>query len=59
MPDGKPEGVRCLHLTDGLRCAIFSQIDRPLVCSGFKAEKLFCGNTKAEAQKNADWLMGK
>jgi hypothetical protein len=59
MPEGKPAGVRCLHLTEDLRCAIFTDPSRPLVCDGFKADILFCGNSKEEAQKVAEWLMQK
>lgn len=58
MLSGKPAGVRCVHLTDQLTCAIFYDPDRPEVCSGFKADPLFCGNTAQEAKKTADWLMG-
>jgi hypothetical protein len=42
-------GVRCIHLTSNLKCAIFHSPDRPKVCDGFKAEKLFCGNNQLEA----------
>lgn len=49
MPNGKPAGVRCIHLTNDYRCAIFNSPDRPRVCDGFKAEKLVCGNNRLEA----------
>lgn len=49
MPKGKPAGVRCIHLTDDMKCAIFHSPARPKVCDGFKAEKLFCGNNRFEA----------
>ncbi len=49
MPEGKPAGVRCLHLTNDLKCAIFHAPDRPRVCDGFKADKLMCGNNRLEA----------
>lgn len=49
MPNGKPAGVRCIHLTDDIRCAIFDSPDRPRVCDGFKAEPLVCGNSTEEA----------
>ncbi len=51
MPNGKPAGVPCIHLTDDLKCAIFNSPDRPKVCAGFVAEKEFCGNTTEEAIK--------
>jgi hypothetical protein len=49
MPNGKPGGVRCIHLTDDYRCGIFHSPDRPAVCDGFKAEPLVCGSTRGEA----------
>ncbi len=49
MPNGKPAGVRCIHLTNDYRCAIFNSPHRPRVCDGFKAEKLVCGNNRLEA----------
>jgi len=49
MPAGKPAGVRCIHLTNELRCGIFLSETRPKVCGGFKAELLICGNSRLEA----------
>ncbi|MGV8826747.1 MAG: YkgJ family cysteine cluster protein [Breznakibacter sp.] len=49
MPKGKAAGVRCIHLTHDLGCAIFHSPDRPKVCGGFKAEPLFCGTNRTEA----------
>lgn len=49
MPNGKPAGVKCIHLTDDYKCSIFSRADRPKVCFDYKAEPLFCGNNKEEA----------
>ena len=57
MPNGKPAGIRCVQLTDDLKCAIFTHPSRPKVCDGFKADILFCGNSVEEAQKTAKWLM--
>jgi len=57
MENGKPAGVRCIHLTDDLKCSIFNHPSRPDVCEGFKADKLFCGNTVEEAKNVAKWLM--
>lgn len=51
MPNGKPAGVRCIQLADDLSCKIFNSPERPKVCSGFKAEKLFCGDSAQEAYK--------
>jgi len=49
MPDGKPAGVRCIHLTDDYRCAIYDR--RPKVCRDFQAEELVCGKSRDEAMK--------
>ena len=49
MPGGKPAGVRCIHLLDDYRCAIYNTPEKPKVCSDFKAEPEFCGRTREEA----------
>ena len=49
MPEGKPAGIRCIHLKDDYRCALYDQAERPKVCSGFKAEAEFCGSNREEA----------
>ncbi|MFN8241134.1 MAG: hypothetical protein U0X39_10370 [Bacteroidales bacterium] len=49
MPDGKPPGVRCIHLLDDYRCALFGQPSRPKVCLDYQAEPLFCGENREEA----------
>jgi len=49
MPDGKPPGVRCIHLLDDYRCALYYSSERPKVCTDFKAEPEFCGNSRDEA----------
>ncbi|MFZ2340735.1 MAG: YkgJ family cysteine cluster protein [Bacteroidales bacterium] len=49
MPGGKPAGVRCPHLTEDYKCALFNSPERPAVCSAFQAEPEFCGNTPEEA----------
>ncbi len=49
MPNGKPAGVRCIHLTDDLRCAIFNDPSRPKVCHDFQADPLMCGESREEA----------
>ena len=57
MPSGKPAGVRCVQLTDDLKCAIFTDPARPEVCNGFKPELLFCGNSVEEARTVFEKLM--
>ena len=49
MPSGKPAGVRCIHLLDDYRCAIYNDPYKPKVCSDFKAEPDFCGTRREEA----------
>jgi len=49
LPEGKPAGVACPHLTDDLGCALFGSPDRPAVCSGLKPQPEMCGDSAAEA----------
>ena len=49
--DGKPAGVRCIHLLDDYRCAIYNDPSKPKVCSDFKAEPEFCGSDREEAMR--------
>jgi uncharacterized protein len=56
MPDGKPAGVRCIHLNAELKCALFHSPLRPRVCSGFKAESLVCGESREDAYRILSWL---
>lgn len=49
MPNGKPAGVACIHLTEDYLCALFDKPERPLVCSGFQAEPEICGESREEA----------
>jgi len=50
MPDGKPAGVRCIHLQEDYRCSIYNN-GKPQVCDGFNAEEEFCGNNQEEAMR--------
>lgn len=49
MPGGKPAGVRCIHLTDDLRCGLWGQPERPAVCGRFQAAADHCGADRDEA----------
>ena len=49
MPNGKAAGVRCIHLTEDFRCAIFTEPDRPKACAAFQAEPEFCGDNRNQA----------
>jgi len=51
MPDGKPAGVRCIHLLDDYRCALYGHPSRPKVCIDFKPEAEFCGESREEAMR--------
>lgn len=49
MPDGKPAGVRCLHLADDLRCGLWGDPRRPKVCDSLRAEPEMCGGGREAA----------
>jgi hypothetical protein len=49
MDGRKAVGVRCIHLMDDYKCALFNDPSRPKVCSDFKAEPDFCGSDRDEA----------
>jgi len=52
MPDGKPAGVRCIHLDEEARCGLFNSPSRPGVCADFRAQRSVCGNSTLEALQN-------
>ena len=56
MPEGKPAGVPCVHLTDDYLCGLFGKPERPEVCKGFAAEPSLCGDTREEALTKLQWL---
>jgi Fe-S-cluster containining protein len=49
MPDGKPAGVRCIHLTPENRCALFGKPERPEVCRMLQPSEEMCGHSAQEA----------
>jgi Fe-S-cluster containining protein len=49
MPQGKPGGVTCIHLSEDFRCLIYGQRGRPRVCDAFKADAEVCGTSREEA----------
>ena len=49
MPDGKPAGVRCIHLTPANLCALYGHPDRPDICNRLRAEIEMCGSSAEEA----------
>jgi uncharacterized protein len=58
MPNGKPAGEKCIHLSDTFSCLLFYSETRPKVCGGFKAEILICGNSRHDAISNLAQLEG-
>ncbi len=49
LPDGKPAGVRCPHLSPALACDLFGDPRRPAVCSSFMPSREMCGASRSEA----------
>jgi Fe-S-cluster containining protein len=49
MPNGKPAGVRCVHLTEDNLCAIYDSPERPLVCTWLRPNEEMCGQNREEA----------
>ena len=49
MPNGKPAGVRCIHLTSDNRCALFGKPERPEVCVRLRPSEEMCGHSAQEA----------
>ena len=56
LPNGKPAGMRCPHLTDDFRCALFGLPDRPTVCTRLRPMAEMCGETRAQALAYLEWL---
>ncbi len=49
MPNGKPAGVRCVQLSDDLRCLLFGKPERPAVCQRLQASAEMCGDNAGQA----------
>jgi hypothetical protein len=49
LPDGKPAGVRCPHLSEDARCQLFGKPGRPLTCVGLRPDPEMCGNSVDDA----------
>lgn len=56
MPDGKPAGVRCIHLTTDYRCELFGKPERPAVCRELQPSQEMCGQSRQEAMQYLTWL---
>jgi Fe-S-cluster containining protein len=52
MPDGKPAGVRCLHLDERNLCVLFGRPERPAFCLGWQPGPDMCGAGFDEAMAN-------
>lgn len=50
MPEGKPAGVACVHLTDEQACSLWGDPRRPDFCAAFAPDPLLCGASRAEAE---------
>lgn len=49
LPHGKPGGMICPHLDKNRRCRLWGEPDYPKVCTEFKADISYCGDTNEEA----------
>ncbi|WP_083537666.1 YkgJ family cysteine cluster protein [Pseudoxanthomonas mexicana] len=49
MPQGKPAGVPCVQLDDGLRCRLFGTPERPSFCGTLKPGPDMCGTSRQDA----------
>ncbi len=58
MPQGKPAGVRCLHLDENNLCLLFGSPLRPGFCGVFAASEEVCGQSRDEAIRLIGWLEG-
>lgn len=56
MPEGKPAGVRCVHLDVELRCELFGRPERPDFCARFKPSLDLCGAGPKQAHAILDRL---
>jgi hypothetical protein len=45
----QPAGVRCPHLTEEIRCALFGRPERPAVCRDLMPGPEMCGGSAEEA----------
>jgi uncharacterized protein len=49
MPYGKPAGIPCVQLDDGLNCRLFGQPERPAFCASLRPAPDMCGSSREEA----------
>lgn len=51
MPAGKAANQACIQLDEALRCKIFAQERRPLVCMSLSPEPEMCGDSREHAMR--------
>ena len=49
LPEGKPAGVVCPHLTADRRCRLFGKPERPRPCVGLRPQPEMCGASTDDA----------
>ncbi|HEU4615148.1 MAG TPA: hypothetical protein VFS15_23810 [Kofleriaceae bacterium] len=49
LPEGKPAGVVCPHLTEDVRCRLFGKPERPPTCVGLRPQPEMCGASRDQA----------
>ncbi|HEX7510964.1 MAG TPA: YkgJ family cysteine cluster protein [Chitinivibrionales bacterium] len=49
MPNGKPAGIPCVHLTARMECNIFESPHRPRVCESLRPSEEMCGKSRDDA----------
>jgi hypothetical protein len=49
LPDGKPAGVVCPHLTGDRKCRLFGLPERPAPCVGLRPQPEMCGESTEQA----------
>jgi len=51
MLNGKPAGMRCIHLTEQNLCSLYGKPERPSFCLSYQATEEFCGSSRNMALK--------
>jgi Fe-S-cluster containining protein len=56
MPQGKPAGIRCIHLTENNKCQLYGHPQKPQVCINLKPSPEMCGENFHEAMAYLTFL---
>ena len=59
MPEGKPAGVRCIHLSEKGYCLIHDRQEYPQVCHNLSPSREMCGDSFEEAMRYLSELEAK